>query len=98
MYVVTVEFATVEAKAAEFRSAIVVNAQASREREPGCRQFDVCVDPDDISRIFLYEVYDDRAAFEEHLASAHFKAFDTLVASWVREKAVRVYRRIEPGV
>lgn len=97
MYVVTVAFAAVETKAREFHAAIIANAQASREREPGCRQFDVCIDPDDPSRIFLYELYVDRAAFVDHLASAHFAAFDALVASWVRDKTVRVYRRVEPA-
>ena len=54
---------------------MLANAKVSRETEPGCRQFDVCVEAD-TGRTFLYELYDDRAAFEAHLASAHFKAFD----------------------
>lgn len=96
MYIVTVEFWAVEDNARDFRAAIVANAQTSREREPGCRQFDVCIDGEDPSKIFLYEAYDDRAAFDDHLASPHFKAFDALVASWVRGKTVRVYERIDP--
>jgi quinol monooxygenase YgiN len=47
------------------------NATATREREPGCRQFDVCTSADD-GLVFLYEVYDDRAAFDAHLAAPHF--------------------------
>lgn len=97
MYIVTVEFAVVDAQVAAFREAVVANAQASRERESGCRCFDVCLVADDPAQIFLYEVYDDRAAFDKHLASAHFQSFDALVASWIREKSVRVYRRIDPA-
>jgi (4S)-4-hydroxy-5-phosphonooxypentane-2,3-dione isomerase len=39
------------------------------------------------------EVYDDRAAFDAHLAAAHFKRFDAAVAPMVASKAVRILRR-----
>lgn len=75
---------------------MIANARASREREPGCRQFDVCVTDDDPGRVFLYEIYDDRAAFDAHLASAHFKAFDATVAPWLETKTVRTYALADP--
>jgi quinol monooxygenase YgiN len=40
--------------------------------------------------VFLYEIYDDRAAFDAHLAAAHFKRFDAAVGSMVASKAVRL--------
>ena len=95
MYVVTVEFVVKAGHAAEFLPAMIENARASREREPGCRQFDVCTDPNDPHAIFLYELYDDRAAFDAHLATAHFKAFDAKVGPWVERKAVRIYTRAQ---
>ena len=95
MYVVTVEFVIGAGHAAEFLPAMLENARASREREPGCRQFDVCADPNDPHAIFLYEIYDDRAAFDAHLATAHFKAFDARVAPWVERKSVRIYARVQ---
>ena len=70
MYVVTVEFVVIAGRGQDFLQAMVANARTSREVEPGCRQFDVCVDPDDPLRVFLYERYADRAAFDAHLASA----------------------------
>jgi len=97
MYVVTVEFVSKAAHAVDFLEALIGNARASREREPGCRQFDVCTAPDDRSRIFLYELYDDRAAFDAHLASAHFLAFDAATRDWVESKAVRTYERVDPA-
>ena len=96
MYIVTVAFSAHEQHVADFRAAIADNAKASRERELGCRQFDVCVAADDPSTIFLYEVYSDRAAFDAHLASIHFQAFDALVKPWIRDKVVRIYERIAP--
>ena len=96
MYVVTVDFRIKPDFLAAFRERMIANARASREREPGCLQFDVCTDPAIPESIYLYELYTDRAAFDVHLASEHFKAFDREVAPWVAAKSVRVYERIEP--
>ena len=96
MYVVSVEFEIKAENLAEFRVQMVANARASREREPGCRQFDVCADPAKPQVIYLYEVYDDRAAFDAHLAAEHFKTFDRTVAPWIATKAVRFYERLDP--
>ena len=50
------------------------NARAARS-EPGCRQFEVLVDPADRTKIMLFEVYNDEAAFEAHQATPHFKKY-----------------------
>ena len=52
----------------------VENARQSRQ-EPGCRQFEVLVDPQDRTKILLYEVYDDQKAFDAHQQTAHFKKY-----------------------
>ena len=96
MYIVTVEFVAKRERAEAFRAAIVENAGASRRNEPGCRQFDVCSEPSDRSVVFLYEVYDDRAAFDTHRLTAHYLAFDDCVRDWVDRKTVRTYERIDP--
>lgn len=95
VYVVTVEFVVREERVGEFRVEIMANARASRA-ERGCRQFDVCVAPEDPSRLFLYEVYVDRAAFDEHLQTAHFAAFDAATAAWTLRKSVHAFDRIDP--
>ena len=96
MYVVTVEFVIKPEQMPAFMPLMVGNARASLEQEPGCRQFDVCVDPAKRNTVFLYEVYDDRAAFDEHLATAHFRSFDAAVKDMVAEKRVRTYERKAP--
>ena len=96
MYVVTVEFVVQPERSARFRAEIVANARATRAAEPGCRQFDVCASPGDPATVFLYEVYADRAAFDAHLASPHFRAFDAMVGGWVARKTVRTLERIDP--
>ena len=97
MYIVTVDFDIKADKLDEFRAQMVANACASREKEPGCLQFDVCADPAKPERIFLYEVYADRAAFDAHLATEHFKIFDRNAAPWIAAKVVRTYDRLDPG-
>lgn len=72
-YVVSVVFVTKPEHRAEFRREMIANATASRTREPGCRQFDVCESAD--GEIYLYEIYDDEAAFKAHLETRHFKEF-----------------------
>ena len=92
MYVIVVDFEIKPERLAEFMPLMLENARASRETEPGCRVFDVCVDPKKETSVFLYEVYDDRAAFDAHLASEHFKRFDAAVAPMLASKAVRTLR------
>jgi autoinducer 2-degrading protein len=74
-YVVTVEFDIAPDRWAEFKPLMMANAEASRRDEAGCRRFDVCTPRDTANRVFLYEIYDDEAAFQAHLESPHFKAF-----------------------
>ena len=94
-YAVTVVFVAKPESRADFREAMLENAQASRAREPGCRQFDVCESPDG-AQIFLYEIYDSEAAFKEHLATQHFLRFNERTAPWVAEKRVATYQRLDP--
>ena len=95
-HVVAVVFRAKPAHRDEFRRAMIENATASRTREPGCRQFDVCTDPQDQTRVFLYELYDDRAAFDAHLATPHFKEFDRKTGAWLMSKTASTLQRTFP--
>jgi len=57
-----------------FMPMVGENARAARQ-EPGCRQFEVLVDPQDRTRLMLFEVYDDERAFEIHQQGAAFKKY-----------------------
>ena len=94
-YVITVAFVARPEHRAEFRTAMLGNAHASRITEPGCRQFDVCETADG-AEIFLYEVYDDEAAFKAHLATAHYRDFNATTTPWVVLKRVTIFNRISP--
>lgn len=91
MYVIAVDFTLHAQHIGAFMALMLENARVSRETESGCRRFDVCRDPAGPECVFLYEVYDDRAAFEAHLAAAHFKAFDSATKAMVASKAVRAF-------
>jgi (4S)-4-hydroxy-5-phosphonooxypentane-2,3-dione isomerase len=98
MFVVTVTFEVDPGHVEAFTAAMLTQARNSLEREERCTCFDVCRDPDHPERIFLYEIYDDRAAFDHHLASDHFKSFDRTVCPWVRQKTVGTWALVgEPG-
>lgn len=93
-YAVVVTFVINPVSLADFMPLMLANAQASLAQEAGCRQFDVATDPDRMNDVFLYEIYDNRAAFDVHLASAHFKSFDAAVADMIVSKDVRTYARV----
>lgn len=96
MLAITVEFEILEEHFERFLTLMRENARASHSLEVGCRQFDVCIDPERPNTVFLYELYDDRAAFEAHLASSHFQRFDAAVRGMVAAKRVRSLQLIQP--
>lgn len=65
-----------------FIEAMLEDARGSRENEPGCVRFDVIQDEANPNRIYLYEVYRDRAAFEAHLQTPHFLKWQATVKDW----------------
>ncbi len=91
MFVVTVTFETGPEAAADFLARVRRQARDSLTRETGCLRFDVCTDPERPGRVFLYEIYTGRAAFDAHLASAHFQAFDRDVAPLVRMRRIQTW-------
>ena len=73
--VVLVEFLVKPSFITRFRDLIAVNAEASVERETGCKRFDVLVESEQRRRSVPYEIYEDEAAFDDHLASSHYLSF-----------------------
>ncbi|MEM9969939.1 MAG: putative quinol monooxygenase [Pseudomonadota bacterium] len=94
MFAVTVKFELVDGTAAAFLNLVRANATDSLAQEPGCHRFDVCHDGARPNEVFLYELYDDAAAFAVHLKTPHFKAFDTAVAASVTAKTVATYGEV----
>ncbi len=95
MFAVTVVFTLKPGSAEAFLPLIKDNAATSLGDEPGCHQFDVCWDPMRPDEVFLYELYDDAAAFDAHLAADHFKAFSAASDALVANKQVRTYTQVK---
>ena len=94
MYAVTVTFRIRADQAEAFFDLICENAARSRADEPGCRQFDVCRNPGTPEVVYLYELYDDRAAFDTHLQAPHFKAFDAASADMIADKNIVTFDEV----
>ncbi|WP_437203868.1 putative quinol monooxygenase [Planctomicrobium sp. SH664] len=95
MLVVTVEFRVQPGQIETFRREVCAHAQRSLTRETGCRQFDVCWREEEPDKVFLYEKYDDQAAFDAHCESEHLKYFASLAPQWVAERDLRIWSTIE---
>ena len=90
-FAIIVDFGLRPGVMAEFRQLIDANAGDSCRLEPGCRRFDVLVPHGSDDRIVLYEIYDDRSAFDHHLTMAHFHDFDRRSAVMVASKTVTAF-------
>lgn len=94
MYVIIVDFEIKQEFIKQFNDAMLRQAYTSLEKEERCTHFDVCQAPDEPHKFFLYECYTDANAFDAHLKSDHFLAFDQLVSDWVTHKEVRCLEKI----
>ncbi|MEM8775560.1 MAG: putative quinol monooxygenase [Pseudomonadota bacterium] len=72
------------------------NAGTSLSQEPGCSRFDVLTDQERPNQVFLYEIYNDRDAFEQHLESDHFKQFESAVIDMVMNKQIELWDGVFP--
>jgi quinol monooxygenase YgiN len=96
-FVIVVEFNIHKGQMAAFRRLMDENARASCRDEPGCRRFDVLEQIGDPDCILLYEIYDDRAAFEAHKKTSHFAVFNADSAALVADKVVKEYSLVCEG-
>ncbi|WP_033068255.1 putative quinol monooxygenase [Thalassospira australica] len=94
MFAVIVRFEIWSHSVAKFKDLVLKQAANSLKLEDACSQFDVVQDASDPSVFYLYEIYDDRAAFDVHLASAHFKQFDTEAQPMIARKEVWLGARV----
>ena len=96
MFVITVRFTVKPGCESRFLERVIRQAQDSLAGEAGCRRFDVCLSERDPSQVFLYEIYDDAAAFADHLQSPHFRAFDAGTREWVADKVAEPWTLTPP--
>ena len=88
MFVITVDFEIKSEFVNEFRNRVLQQAKDSLHNEEKCLIFDVCFDEKNTKKVFLYEIYQDKDAFDYHLKSDHYLSFDKDVKNWVTKKTV----------
>jgi quinol monooxygenase YgiN len=90
-FVITVEFELHDGFMPQFMPLMLDNAHKSRTLEPGCDRFDVLAPTQGGSRVFLYEIYRDRAAFEAHLNTPHFLEFAQRTKAMIKGRVLGEY-------
>jgi autoinducer 2-degrading protein len=91
-YVLQVEIRIKPENVESFMAKALENGAAAR-KEPGCRTFDVLVDPSDKTKVMLYEVYADEKAFEAHQATPHFKKYLAEAVPLLASRERRFWKR-----
>jgi len=89
-FVLVVRMKVAEGNEARVAELVPELARASRE-EPGCELYIPCRDPEDPRSYVFFEQYRDKAAFEEHGASEHFKRLGAGELFGLMESRERVF-------
>ena len=76
-----------------FMAKLAENAKGART-EPGCKTFDVSVDPNDKTSVMLYEVYADEKAFQTHQETPHFKKYLAEAIPLLASRERRFWKRV----
>ncbi|MBI2562107.1 MAG: antibiotic biosynthesis monooxygenase [candidate division NC10 bacterium] len=93
MYVIVAEFKIRPEAIGRFGPLIDRQAKESVELEPACHQFDVCQSEGDPAHFLLYEIYDDKAAFERHRGLPHTAKFLEDVTPMIVDRTIRGFNR-----
>ena len=93
MFVLVVNIRIKPENVDRFLKLLADNAAAAR-KEPGCTQFDVLQDPKEKSKIMLYEVYQNEAAFETHQQTPHFKKYVAEAVPLLASRERQVFTRV----
>jgi autoinducer 2-degrading protein len=88
LFIAAVEYDVTPGKVDDFLAAVNENAAAS-VKEPGCRELNVTVSQKDPNHVFIFEVYDNAAAAEAHLATEHFKKYKAATKDLVVKRQVQ---------
>lgn len=94
MFVVVVFLEAERDRQDDMREALTFHARTCLEREPGCRRYDVCLDPVDGTAFLLYQIYVDEAAYLAHRELPHYADFRVLTDPWTRSRRVLTYRSV----
>ena len=85
LYINAVDIDIVPGQIDNYLAALKENGAAS-VHEPGCRAFNIAVSQKDPNHVFVFEVYDNAAAFDAHLQTDHFKKYAATTKDMVAKR------------
>jgi (4S)-4-hydroxy-5-phosphonooxypentane-2,3-dione isomerase len=88
LYINAVDIDVVPGQIENYLAAIEEVGAAAIKTEPGCSEFDITISQKDPNRLFIFEVYDNAAAFDAHLKSDHYKKYAAAVKDIVAKREV----------
>jgi autoinducer 2-degrading protein len=71
-----------------YLAAIKEVGAATIKTESGCSEFDITVSQKDPNHVFVFEVYENAAAFDAHLKSDHYKKYAATAKDIVAKREV----------
>ena len=92
-YINAVDIDVVPGQADAYLAALKENGAAA-VHEPGCHEFNITVSPKDPHHVFIFEVYDNAAAFEAHRATDHFKKYAATTKDMVAKRDARAFTSV----
>lgn len=86
MFAVSVVFNIREDHVEPFVELILQHSARTLAREIGCMRFDVGRDANDPTRVFVYELFVDRHAFDIHSKTDYLDEFFAAAGDWIESK------------
>jgi len=92
-YINAVDIDVVPGQIDAYLAALKENGAAA-VHEPGCHEFNITFSPKDPNHVFIFEVYDNAAAFEAHRATDHFKKYAATTKEMVAKRDARAFTSV----
>jgi (4S)-4-hydroxy-5-phosphonooxypentane-2,3-dione isomerase len=92
-YINAVDIDVVPGQIDPYLAALKENGAAA-VHEPGCHEFNITVSPKDPNHVFIFEVYDNEAAFQTHRATDHFKKYAATTKDMVAKRDARMFASV----
>ncbi len=88
MYCIVVKTELKPGSREPFLKAMVANAEASVREEPKCLVFDVLEAHEEPDTFYLYEIYTDQDALQDHKETAHYQSTRAIVNELIAAQSV----------
>jgi (4S)-4-hydroxy-5-phosphonooxypentane-2,3-dione isomerase len=93
LYINAADIDVVPALFDKFMAALKENGAATI-KEAGCRELDVAVSPKDPHHVFIFEIYNNAAAWNSHQGTAHFLKFYGTTAQMMTKLDLRPFSSV----